>query len=717
MLHRNHLLQAASGLILAATLAAQTITVPNGTGTVEGNSSGTFPWSSTSTTIAGLRVQHLYDGSNFINQGVTTPVYINRIRWRANAAAATTTWVGGTYANATIKLSTSPLDYAAVSDQFANNEGSNVVVGYSGPVSFLPGSGNGTGVIGQTVVDITLTTPFLYNPNQGDLNIDADHLLGANFTPNQPTGTNRVSVDIQTTGALASRCYASGNYPNTSGPGALSQTVPHGIVVTLDYTPAVGLFSAFSALGTRSGPSPFTVQFNDTSTSSAPSGVTSWAWDFDGDGIVDSTLPNPVFTYTTCGAFDVTLTVQDGVNPPATLTRTGYIRTDDIVADFTSTAISPNVYQLTDTSTPPATSWAWDFDSDGIVDSTVQNPVIALTLCQSSQVTLTATRNCRSSSKLRSFYFAQNNLATPFVAAGGTGVNGFGSGALVFSDLNVTNPAGITVCAVGVNTSTTAVGTPFTTNIYLTESSYVGKDNDISKWRLSGTGTSYTGGDGVVTQCALLRPMHLPQGTYGMAMQVVGSSVRYTGTTTTFPQLTVSNADLSLTTGAVRTTLFNGGSYFTVRHWNGVLYYDTTAINTSAYYGFFGTGCAGSLPTGRQTITSAPRVGGSLSLSFDNLPSSLTLVMLGFSNTNAPGFGPLPIDLTGIGMTGCTARVSPDLTFFTLGASNSASLLLSIPNDPFFVGTPIYTQALTPDAAGNLFGWVLSDAAGGPMGF
>ena len=87
MLHRNLLLQAASGLVLAATLAAQTITIPNGTGTLEGNSSGTFPWSSTSTTIAGLRVQHLYDGSNFINQGVTTPVYINRIRWRANSCA------------------------------------------------------------------------------------------------------------------------------------------------------------------------------------------------------------------------------------------------------------------------------------------------------------------------------------------------------------------------------------------------------------------------------------------------------------------------------------------------------------------------------------------------------------------------------------------------------------------------------------------------------
>jgi hypothetical protein len=60
--------------------------------------------------------------------------------------------------------------------------------------------------------------------------------------------------------------------------------------------------------------------------------------------------------------------------------------------------------------------------------------------------------------------------------------------------------------------------------------------------------------------------------------------------------------------------------------------------------------------------------------------------------------------------------VSPDLSLFGLGLGNTATINLAIPADPALVCVPIYTQALTPDALGNPFGWVLSDAAGGPIG-
>jgi len=51
---------------------------------------------------------------------------------------------------------------------------------------------------------------------------------------------------------------------------------------------------------------PLTVQFTDTSTN-APE---SWAWDFDNDGVVDSTEQNPSFTYTTEGVYSVRLVVM-----------------------------------------------------------------------------------------------------------------------------------------------------------------------------------------------------------------------------------------------------------------------------------------------------------------------------------------------------------------------------------------------------------------------
>ncbi|MDZ7316521.1 MAG: VWA domain-containing protein [candidate division KSB1 bacterium] len=42
--------------------------------------------------------------------------------------------------------------------------------------------------------------------------------------------------------------------------------------------------------------------------------ITSWAWDFDDDGVVDATSRNPLWTYTNPGVYTVKLTVSDGVN-------------------------------------------------------------------------------------------------------------------------------------------------------------------------------------------------------------------------------------------------------------------------------------------------------------------------------------------------------------------------------------------------------------------
>ncbi|MFN9706850.1 MAG: hypothetical protein ACK595_18795, partial [Planctomycetota bacterium] len=46
--------------------------------------------------------------------------------------------------------------------------------------------------------------------------------------------------------------------------------------------------------GGGGGASPLTVHFTSTSVRSAPGGITGYAWDFDGDTVVDSTLPNPI---------------------------------------------------------------------------------------------------------------------------------------------------------------------------------------------------------------------------------------------------------------------------------------------------------------------------------------------------------------------------------------------------------------------------------------
>ena len=64
--------------------------------------------------------------------------------------------------------------------------------------------------------------------------------------------------------------------------------------------------ASFTAVPT-SGTAPLTVKFTDTSTG----GPTSRAWDFENDGIVDSTDPSPTFVYSTPNTYTAKLTVMN----------------------------------------------------------------------------------------------------------------------------------------------------------------------------------------------------------------------------------------------------------------------------------------------------------------------------------------------------------------------------------------------------------------------
>ncbi|MCF7792997.1 MAG: PKD domain-containing protein [Candidatus Cloacimonetes bacterium] len=124
----------------------------------------------------------------------------------------------------------------------------------------------------------------------------------------------------------------------------------------------------------QSGYAPLEVAFTDLSTGN----VTSWEWDFDNDGSIDSDEQNPVYEYTTTGIYTVVLTVSDGANSD-TETKIDYITVGEgVVADFHADPLSGNSpleVQFSDDSIGPVTSWEWDFDNDGSIDSDEQNPV------------------------------------------------------------------------------------------------------------------------------------------------------------------------------------------------------------------------------------------------------------------------------------------------------------------------------------------------------
>jgi len=121
------------------------------------------------------------------------------------------------------------------------------------------------------------------------------------------------------------------------------------------------------------GTVPLEVSFADQSTGDP----TSWEWDFDNDGTVDSTSRNPTHTYSVAGTYSVSLTVT-GPDDSDTETKSNYIRVaevGEIIADFVGSPTSgtaPLEVQFTDQSAGEITAWVWDF-GDGQA-STEQSP-------------------------------------------------------------------------------------------------------------------------------------------------------------------------------------------------------------------------------------------------------------------------------------------------------------------------------------------------------
>ncbi|NQU84228.1 MAG: right-handed parallel beta-helix repeat-containing protein, partial [Mariniphaga sp.] len=137
----------------------------------------------------------------------------------------------------------------------------------------------------------------------------------------------------------------------------------------------ITLEADFSATPT-SGIAPLTVNFTDLSTGNP----TSWEWDFENDGTIDSYVQNPEWVYNEPGTYTVSLTVSDGTDLSDTEIKADYITVIAVgpTAGFTSDVTSgdaPLAVNFTDQSTQGTgiiDEWSWDF-GDGN-NSTLQNP-------------------------------------------------------------------------------------------------------------------------------------------------------------------------------------------------------------------------------------------------------------------------------------------------------------------------------------------------------
>lgn len=214
-----------------------------------------------------------------------------------------------------------------------------------------------------------------------------------------PTWTQRITVGNATNQSYSNACFSFQAGAGSTGLFAGNIVTPRVWNGTIRAQRAAGLYADFTA-GTTSGTTPLTVSFSDASYTTSPTGVTGWAWDFDGDSIIDSNAQNPSFTYTTCGRYDVTLTANDNINAPSTIRKRAFVAADPqllIDADFTFAAgPTPLSMAFTDASSGNPTLWSWDFDGDNVPDSASQNPTWTYSAPGTYTVTLGATNTCGS---------------------------------------------------------------------------------------------------------------------------------------------------------------------------------------------------------------------------------------------------------------------------------------------------------------------------------
>jgi len=482
--------------------------------------------------------------------------------------------------------------------------------------------------------------------------------------------------------------------------------------LTLYYNLLAADVADFS-FGVRSGASPLSVAFTDLSRT--PSGaISAWAWDFDNDGVVDSTLQNPVANYPACGDYSVRLTVT-APGGASSVTWANLIEVDPLVADFTATPASgppPLNVQFADTSTIAATSWAWDFDGDGVTDSTQQNPS-ALFDPGAHGVSLTVTNGCRSDTVTKRITATTDAFQTnnPFNA------NSFiNTQSVVFFDLTVTATEALSISALDVN-SYTPVGRPLSINVWLTETTWSGKHTLPDAWRLAGTGTGVTAGANATTEITLERPiLLLPGQTYGVGIHYPDSASYYIN-----PPATITTPDLTLTPGAAAYSPngpFTNQTLFTPRQWMGTLHYLRQSQWPQAGWTWFAEGCAGSLGLSqlRAMGTDRPLLGSTMRLEAANLPIGTGLLLLGLSNTQSV-FGALPLPLANLGLPGCTAFVSTDdYLLLAPGPMNSGTLSLTFPANPNLAGLQFFNQVIVLDPGFNNRGAVMSDAFAGLIG-
>jgi PKD repeat protein len=160
---------------------------------------------------------------------------------------------------------------------------------------------------------------------------------------------------------------------------------------------------------------PLGVTFTDNSTGLS---ITTWIWDF-GDGNISEygVRTDPFHIYSSPGTYSVNVTVIATGGSDIEI-KTNYIAVTAApvipVADFTANLTSgtaPLDVMFTDLSAGTGISaWSWDFNNDGIVDSTIQSPIYTFSSAGIYTINLTVTGTAGGDNEIKSGFINVTNI-------------------------------------------------------------------------------------------------------------------------------------------------------------------------------------------------------------------------------------------------------------------------------------------------------------------
>jgi hypothetical protein len=219
--------------LLGAQSRAALIVVPNSLANVEGNSNNGFPFN---LQLFGLQAQHyqqVYSHTQFPSGG---PFLITAMAFRPDSQTGNA--FSSTLSNIRIALSTTSASPDGLSTTYANNIGANNTVVFNGALSLSSANTPGPGNTRNFDIIVTLQTPFLYDPNAGNLLMDVRNFGGGLTTQFDAENTAGDSI---------SRVFNLDN--NANGTVGIADTFGLVTQFTLAPVPEPGSLAVFGLVG------------------------------------------------------------------------------------------------------------------------------------------------------------------------------------------------------------------------------------------------------------------------------------------------------------------------------------------------------------------------------------------------------------------------------------------------------------------------------------